>query len=229
MSSTPAAAGITEVRSAAAGEAGREQILEHLYGADFSRSGSGWVSGDGGDTVSRVDDASDRQISLAGAGRLDLVAAFTSYRWQYGIRGANGQTLGSARQSGSGFDVSGGFDLPAARTGNEATELFLRHPNGTHYESGDASDQVVTYRVSGAGRGDETLYFWEDWAPGRGSDMDFNDLVLRSSNRPAAAAADAAPHQTLSVPLPPAVWPGVAGIVGVAMLSARRRTRRSAR
>jgi hypothetical protein len=88
---------------------------------------------------------------------------------------------------------------------------------------------MVSYRVSGASGGDQTLYFWEDWARGRGSDMDFNDLVLRGSDFSGAVTARAtAPQQTASVPLPPAVWPGVTGLVGIAALTARRRLRRSA-
>jgi hypothetical protein len=221
-----ASAGLTDVRPAAPGEVGQEQILERLYNADFARSGSSWVSGDRGITVSRIDDASDRQLGATAPGHIDLVAAFTGYRWQYGVQDGARHTLASARQSGSGFDVSGGFDLPA---GANASELFLQHANGRRYQSADATDQMVSYRVSGASSGDQTLYFWEDWARGRGSDMDFNDLVLRGSDMTGAVAAQAAaPQQTASVPLPPAVWPGVAGLVGIAALSARRRLRRPA-
>src|SRR3954447_19441194 len=86
VSSGIASAGLTDVRSAAPGEVGQEQILERLYNADFSRSGSSWVSGDRGITVSRVDDASDRQFGAAAPHHIDLVAAFTGYRWQYGVQ-----------------------------------------------------------------------------------------------------------------------------------------------
>ena len=130
-----ASAGLTDVRPAAAGEAGHEQILEHLYGVDFDRSGADWVSDAGGLRVRRVDDSSDGRVSLEGARRLDLVAAFTSYRWDFGVRSADGRTLGSASQSGSGFDADGGFAVSG--DGDDAAELYLQHANGTSYASRD--------------------------------------------------------------------------------------------
>ena len=77
--------------------------------------------------------------------------------------------------------------------------------------------------------GEETLLFWEDWSRARGSDADFNDLVFRASGLDldgggAAGAGDAA--AAVSIPLPPAAWPGAAGLVGVGMVTVRLYRRR---
>ena len=219
-----AVAGLTDVRSAANGEVGHEQILERLYGVDFSASGADYVGGDV--TVRRLDDAGDGRLRFDAPGRLELVGAFTGWQWDYSLENAAGERVDSGSQTGSGFDVGGGFDVPA---GDGPFEMVLDHSSGRQYRSGDPVDQMVSYSVTGADGGDAALFFWEDWSRREGSDADFNDLVFRAPglNAGTGAAAVADVPGAVSIPLPPAAWPGAAGLAGVAMVAARRFRRRS--
>ena len=217
-----AVAGLTDVRPAAAGEASHEQILERIYGGDFAASGTDFVGG--GVTVRRVDDTADRALRFDSPGRLDLVAAFTGWQWDYSLRDGAGNRVGTASQRGSGFDTSGGFDVAAG----DSFEMVLDHASGRRYRSTDAVDQLVTYEVLGADRGDETLLFWEDWSRRKDSDADFNDLVFRASvdlSGGADASGGDAPA-AVSIPLPPAAWPGAAGLLWDGMVAVRRYRRR---
>ena len=219
-----AVAGLTEVRSAANGEVGHEQILERLYGGDFSASGADYVGGDV--AVRRLDDAGDGRLRLNSGTRLDLVGAFTGWQWDYSLENAAGQRVGAGSQTGSGFDVSGGF---AAPEGSGPFEMVLDHASGRQYRSGDSVDQMVSYAVTDADGGDATLFFWEDWSRREGSDMDFNDLVFRATTPDVGGAAPAAVGDVpgpVSIPLPPAVLPGVMGLAGVGMVAMRRFRRR---
>ena len=223
LGATPAVAGLTDVRPAEGGEVGHEQILERLYGGDFSASGADFSGG--GVTVRRVDDSADRTLDFDAPGRLELVAAFTGWQWDYSLRDSAGSRVGSASQAGVGFGAGGGFDV--AKGGE--FEMVLDHASGRQYRSGDSLDQLVTYEVARADGGEETLLFWEDWSRARGSDADFNDLVFRASGLDldgggAAGAGDAA--AAVSIPLPPAAWPGAAGLVGVGMVTVRLYRRR---
>ena len=219
-----AVAGLTDVRSAANGEAGHEQILERVYGVDFSASGADYLGGDV--TVRRLDDAGDGQLRFDAPGRLELVGAFTGWQWDYSLENAAGERVGSGSQTGSGFDVGGGFDVPA---GDGPFEMILDHSSGRQYRSSDALDQMVSYVVSGAEGGDATLLFWEDWSRREGSDADFNDLVFRAPalNLGTGAAAVADVPGPVSIPLPPAVVPGAVGLMGVGMVAVRRFRRRA--
>lgn len=218
-------AGLTDVRAAAAGEATHEQILEQVYGADFAASGTDFTAG--GMTVRRVDDGADGRFRLDAPRRLDLVAAFTGWQWDFSLKNSSGGRVGSASQSGSGFDASGGFDVAAG----DSFEMVLDHSSGRQYRSTDALDQLVTYEVLGADGGEERLFFWEDWSRRKGSDQDFNDLVLRAwsgdlAGGGAAAVGDDGSAAAVSIPLPPAAWPGAAGLIGVGMVAVRRFRRR---
>lgn len=215
-------AGLTDVRPAAGGEVGHEQILERIYGSDFAASGADFVGGDV--TVRRVDDAADRSIRFDAPRRLDLVAAFTGWQWDYSLRDASGNSVGSASQSGSGFDVGGGFDVAAG----DSFEMVLDHQSGRSYRSGDSLDQLVTYDVTRADGGEDTLLFWEDWSRAKGSDGDFNDLVFRASSLDSGGGTVGgdAPAAAVTIPLPPAVLPGAAGLLGVGMVAMRRFRRR---
>ena len=220
-----AVAGLTDVRPAAAGEATHEQILERVYGGDFAASGSDYTAGDV--TVRRVDDGADGRFSFDAPRRLDLVAAFTGWQWDYSLRNGSGARAGSASQGGSGFDVSGGFDVAAG----DSFEMVLDHASGRQYRSSDELDQLVTYEVTGADGGEERLFFWEDWSRRKGSDQDFNDLVFRAwsgdfGGGGAAAVTDDGAAGAVSIPLPAAAWPGAAGLVGVGMFAVRRFRRR---
>ena len=219
-----AVAGLTDVRSAANGEVGHEQILERLYGVDFAASGADYSGGDV--TVRRIDDAADTHLRLDSGSRLELVGAFTGWQWEYSLEDAAGQRVGSGSQTGSGFNVGGGFDVPA---GDGTFEMVLDHSSGRQYRSGDAVDQMVSYAVTGADGGNATLFFLEDWSRREGSDMDFNDLVFRATNPNFGGAAPAAVGDApgpVSIPLPPAVLPGVMGLAGVGMVAVRRFRRR---
>ena len=220
-----AVAGLTDVRPAAAGEATHEQILEHVYGVDFAASGSDFSGG--ALTVRRVDDGADGRFGFDTPRRLDLVAEFTGWQWDYSLRDGSGNRVGSGSQSGSGFDTGGGFDVAAG----DSFEMVLDHASGRQYRSSDVLDQLVTYEVSGADGVDERLFFWEDWSRRKGSDQDFNDLVFRAwsgglAGGGAAAVGDDGSAGAVSIPLPPAAWPGAAGLIGVGMVAVRRYRRR---
>jgi hypothetical protein len=227
----PARAGLTDVRPAANGEVGHEQILERLYGVDFAASGAGYSGG--GIDVSRVDDGADRVVSFDEPRRVDLVAAFTGWEWDIGLEDTSGRRVATASQNGIGFDATGGFDVPA---GSGPLALTIEHASGRQYRSGDSLDQLVTYEVSGAGGEgavDDTLFFWENWSRREGSDADFNDLVLRSTagvdggglgEGPAGGGGNA-PAAT-SIPLPSAAWPGAVGLFGVTWVAVRRYRKR---
>jgi len=224
LGAPPAVAGLTDVRPAAAGEVGHEQILEQIYGGDFAASGSDFVGG--GVTVRRVDDSADRTLDFDAPGRLDLVAAFTGWQWDYSLHDASGNRVGSGSQTGSGCDAGGGFDVAAPGS----YEMVLDHQSGRQYRSGGSLDQLVSYEITRGDGGEETLLFWEDWSRAKRSDADFNDLVFRASSLDlgggGAVGAGDAPAAAVSIPLPPAVFPGAAGLIGVGMVAVRRYRRR---
>jgi hypothetical protein len=223
VGSQQANAGLTEIRSPAAGEPGQEQILERLYNVDLSASGADFVGS--GLTVRRVDDSADGRFSFDAPRRLDLVAAYTGWQWDYSLQDSSGRRVAAGSQQGSGFNTSGGLDVPA----NQSLEMVLNHRSGQVRRSSDTLDQLVTYDVTGADGATSRVFFWEDWARSRGSDRDYNDLVFRASplaNLAGAGAAAATPNGPVSVPLPPAVWQGAAGLLGVSTIAVRRYRRR---
>ena len=225
VGSTAAFAGLTEVRPAANGEPGQEQILERLYNVDLSASGADFVGS--GVTVHRVDDNADAVFSFDAPRRLDLVAAYTGWQWDYSLRDSTGRRVASGSQQGSGFNTSGGVDVPA----NRSLEMVLNHRSGQVRRSSDALDQLVTYDVTGEDGASSRVFFWEDWSRRQGSDRDYNDLVFRASPQAdlaggGGATAGATPAGPVSVPLPPAVWQGAAGLLGVGTIAVRRFRRR---
>jgi hypothetical protein len=225
VGSLSAHAGLTEIRSPAAGEPGQEQILERLYNVDLSASGADFVGGSV--RVHRVDDSADGRFSFDGPRRLDLVAAYTGWQWDYSLQDSSGRRVASGSQRGSGFNTTGGIDVPA----NQSLEMVLNHRSGQVRRSSDARDQLVSYDVTGANGETSRVLFWEDWARSRGSDRDYNDLVFRATSTGdlsggGSAAAGAAPSGPVSVPLPPSVWQGAAGLLGVGTIAVRRYRRR---
>ena len=225
VGSQQAHAGLTEIRSPAAGEPSQEQILERLYNVDLSASGADFVGS--GVTVHRVDDSGDHRFSFDSPRRLDLVAAFTGWQWDYSLQDSSGRRVASGSQQGSGFNTTGGIDVPA----NQSLEMVLNHRSGQVRRSSDALDQLVSYDVTGADSATSRVLFWEDWARSRGSDRDYNDLVFRATSAGdlfggGSAAAGATPDGPVSVPLPPAVWQGAMGLLGVSMIAVRRYRRR---
>jgi hypothetical protein len=223
LGSQRADAGLTEVRSPAAGEPGQEQILERLYNVDLTASGADFVGG--GVTVHRVDDGADARFSFDAPRRLDLVAAFTGWQWDYSLQESSGRRVAAGMQRGSGFNTSGGIDVPA----NQSLEMVLTHRSGQVRRSSDVLDQLVSYDVTGADGATSRVLFWEDWARSRGSDRDYNDLVFRATSAGdlfGGGSAAATPDGPVSVPLPPAVWQGAMGLLGVSMIAVRRYRRR---
>jgi hypothetical protein len=225
VGSQQANAGLTEIRSPAAGEPGQEQILERLYNVDLSASGADFVGS--GITVHRVDDAADGRFSFDAPRRLDLVAAFTGWQWDYALQDSSGRRVASRTQQGSGFNTNGGVDVPV----NQSLEMVLNHRSGQVRRSSDVLDQLVSYDVTGADGATSRVFFWEDWARSRGSDRDYNDLVFRATalgdlSGGGSATAGATPDGPVSVPLPPAVWQGAMGLLGVSMIAVRRYRRR---
>jgi len=220
LTGSNADAGLTPIGPAGAHEATQEQILEHVYGAGLSRSGSDFV-GPNGLTIRRVDDAADRSIAFDGPTRVDLVAAFTDWKWDYSMRDAAGRRVGGGSQAGSGFDAHGGFTVSGDR---KHLQFVLDHGANHELRSDDSVDQLVTYTVSGPDGRNETMFFWEDWTRRQHPLGDFNDLVFRAVPTGAnsdGSAVKAAPS-AVSIPLPPGAWTGAAGLLGVMVASARR-------
>jgi hypothetical protein len=234
---TPTAqAGFTKVQQAKrASGPSHEQILEHVYGGDFVADSSGLgFSSDTGVTVTRLDDAADGTWH----GTMESarsVAAFGRNPRATGYFGgsAGGRFSKLIDTGGRKFDVSGVCDTATAvdgelsfGRGRKANRVY----SSVAENNRDDADHLVSYEVhsAGADAGSSTyLLFWEDKL-GRRSDRDFNDLVVEirtASTASDAAATAAAISEPLLIPLPPALWSGLGGLVGLGAFGAVRRSR----
>jgi hypothetical protein len=130
-----------------------------------------------------------------------------------------GESGGSAELlfgvTGNCFDVSGS----ASNLSLGGKEFrFVRTGEGETFTSSDADnivghDQMVTYHLTGNGL-NRYLLFFEDASAMQSSDWDFNDLVVEIDG--------ASPH---AIPLPPAIWSGLAMLVTGGLWNARARVR----
>ena len=221
-----------------------EQILERVYGGDFVSDSSGLnFSSDSGVTVTRLDDteaagaASTDEIWNARILSARAVAAFGRGKRMAGYfaTGTNGQLSKLFDAAGRKFDVSGACDSATSvdgelcfARGRKANRMF----SSVAASNRDGTDHLVSYQVQTPG-GDEGaatyLLCWEDRL-GKRSDRDYNDMVIELKTTPtlagAAATAAAAISEPLLIPLPPALWSGLGGLVGLGVFGAVRRSKR---
>jgi hypothetical protein len=215
-----ARAGFTRVNShPPPREANQEQILEHVYGGNFKADGLNFSNGTLAAT--RIDDADDMTWTQQ-VGGVRPLANFAKRKQALGFfDDAAGTSNQLFSLTGSKFDVIGGVTTAATarldgaiRTGRSenVAKAFSSLPS----ENRDQLDHLVSYRLSGPEIENPTyVLFWEDkW--GRNSDFDFNDLVVEVT-----ASSD-----PLMIPLPPAAWPGLAGLALIGIVGGCRRARR---
>src|SRR5688572_1240486 len=227
-------AGFSTVKAPPSSEAGHAQILSQAYGAAFSASGANFTSGSM--TATRLEDSSDYAVmdmlvgDASGSGdecwsngmlSVRAIARFAGYEQTLGIvDGASGS--GSFQElftiSGYGTDVRGsivGLDV-CGKTfrfarGGGGGEMFT----SLAADNFASTDQMVSYKLSGAGAVDKYLLFFEDGADA-GSDRDYNDMVVEITAL--------APGSV--IPLPPSVWSGLVLLVTGGLWNARAALRR---
>jgi len=217
-----------------------EQILEHLYGGEFAADVSGLnFTNDAGVTVTRLNDTADVSWS-ANIASARTVAAFGRKLRTGSYFGASdgGRITQLMETAGRKFDVSGVCDIPATADGElcfgrgrKANRVYSSVYSSGAESNRDGADHLVTYQVysgSAADNGTATyLLCWEDKL-GRRSDRDFNDMVVEirtATTANEAAASAAAISEPLLIPLPPAVWSGLSGLIGLGAFGAVRRSR----
>jgi hypothetical protein len=205
--------------------ASHERILEQVYGGNFVADSSGLSFSNGsGVTVTRLDDDTEPQWVGHGVSA-GAVAAFSGKARSARYFGSATNANPLLRVSGRGFEVQG--EGSSSELGSELLLTTGRNHKARTFSSvadsnSDGMDHLVAYEVKGrAQQASVYLLCWEDRFARR-SDRDYNDLVieLRSTE---AAAAQAPLSQPLLIPLPPAAWPGLAGLLAVAWGSGRRK------
>lgn len=216
-------AGMTALKAPPTSEVGHEQILEHVYGGNFSKVGDDFYSGSV--SAKRLDDwmssigvqslkqgecgySTDRLF----CGKFDVraVARFSGNSQSLGVVGESSGSHKLLSVSGSGFDINNAhatLDL-----GNE-TFKWSRWGDSGYQTSVDTDnldfrDHMATYVIEGLpGQTSPTfMLFWEDLnrtasMPLKRSWADYNDLVLEVKS---------AAH---AVPLPA---PAIAGLIMLA-------------
>jgi len=225
---TPSFAGFTPINANESGEPNQLQILDHVYGGSFTKDGNDFANG--AITATRVDDSQDQIWSQTDAiVSARAVASFNTLTEAFGyFNGASGgsfHTLFTA--SGTGFNVSGNSGTVPMTTpyrlgrGGEGT---LFSSNGA--ENVDQRDHLVTYAITGVpgtpANVQTWMLFWED-LPAPSSDFDFNDFVVEMKTDPPATAST----PPLLIPLPPAAWTGLSGLMGLGLVGGIRRFCRS--
>lgn len=223
-----------------------ERILERVYGGNFVADAARLhFSNESGVTVTRLDDgaASDRSTGPGGAGRDDLwnarvvsaraVASFAGAKRTaayFGTR-SDGQVSRLLESGGRRFDVIGATGGAADVAGElwfgrgrRASRAFSSVANANR----DGVDHLVTYRVTRADGAEPVstyLLCWEDKL-GRRGDRDYNDRVIELRTHSGEVATAAAASEPLLIPLPPALWSGLAGIIVLGGIRGTRCLRR---
>ena len=228
MAAPSAEGGYTAVKqSKRRNEVSHERILEHVYGGNFAADSTGLsFSNESGVTVTRVDDAADeswagRRVSAR------AVAAFSRGRKTAGYFGASSR--GSVEKmldaSGRKFDVGGTGETDSPLEGGLVFGKNGRR--GRTFSSvasanADGMDHLVSYEVKGLSGQQASVFLlcWEDKFSRR-SDRDFNDLVVEM--QAGEAATRSALAEPLLIPLPPAAWTGLAGLLSLGVASVVRR------
>ncbi len=225
-------AGLTTVAPPPTGEATHLSILDHVYGSGFMDMGGGVLSNGahtasriddfaaGGGTGLPLNlvfgtpglPVTD-QIWTDGIAQASAVAKYAAYSQEFGFDNGSGyQKLFDVNVTGpSGFDIAG---ASAATFSPGSLWQWARSGTGGTFYSNEASnvdqlDHLVSYQITGASiKPNETVWLlmWED-LPGplsgmRGSDRDFNDLVVEVHAR--------------IIPVPGSVLLGAVGLAFVA-------------
>lgn len=220
-----AEAGFTKVNAPPDAELSHRAILSYTYGGSFTAITGGMSFTNGAITATRLED-------FGAGGTLDecwdgdILSARALGRWagyeqKLGIvAGESG--AGSFQEllsvAGNGINVTGsasvkkmsGQEFRFARGGGGELMTSMAADNR------GAVDQMVSYRLDGLpGAGTTYLLGFEDLGPGANSDWDYNDLVVEVTTGNAVVA----------VPLPPAVWSGLAMLLSGGLWGARTRVR----
>jgi hypothetical protein len=230
VSVSPARAGYTAVKQPKRGAGpSHERILESVYGGNFVADAAGLsFSNESGVTVTRVEDGAGGDELWTGktiAARAVAAAAGKQRAAKYFGATVAGQPRDLVTTSGRQLTPADGSQQSAVVD----NELVFRQGNGRRAKAfssigaanKDGMDHLVTYEVKGLTGQQSSVYLlcWEDRFARR-SDRDYNDLVIEAK---AAEVASRAPlTEPLLIPLPPAAWPGLAGLGAVAW-SLRRR------
>lgn len=214
------------------------QILGHTYGGTFAASG-GVNFTNGAVTAQRLDDggggpgamtnlsaSTGGGVSTAdqcwGDGVLSAraIARFAGSDQIFGI--VDGDAGGSFERlfdvTGWGTNVTGSADNVDLSGQNFR---FARAGRGdATFTSSDAdnffgADQMVSYHVTGPNGLSKYVLFFEDVGAHLDSDWDFNDMVIEVTSLSAPSA----------IPLPPAVWSGLAVLITGGLWNARARLR----
>lgn len=225
-------AGMTSLKAPPVSEAGHEQILERVYGGNFSKVGDDYYNGNV--SAKRLDDwLSDASVQSLKSGEcgyatdqyfcgefsVRALAKFSGNSQSIGVLGKSGDLHKLLKVDGYGFDVSGGSatlnlgneTFKWARWGDSGYQTSLKTDNL------DLRDHLATYVVEGL-PGQQTptfVLFWEDLnrtatMPMKRSWADYNDLVLEVKS----IAANA-------IPLPA---PAIAGLITLAGMIWKRRS-----
>jgi len=233
--SSQAQAGFTEIQSQRGrrGDANHREIIEHVYGGNFSRDGVNFSNGDV--TATRLDDfgaARTDEIWNTEVVSARAVASFAKKNQTFGfLGGASGGEFNKLFDlSGKRFNVSGSAENVSVVDGAirfARSERRLAQALSTlSSENRDNMDHVITYQINGAGESPTYLMFWEDlW--GRRADWDFNDLVVQVQT--SGGGIDDAGGDPVMVPVPPAVWTGLSGLLGLGALGGLGKVRRLVR
>lgn len=229
-SCTTAMAGFTDVRKVPTFEHSQERVFEQLYGGDFTRIGTDFFNG--GISIRRVDDGMTHTPSMSMA--KGTIGDTTDETWAgakvtikpLGRWSGNSQSL-SINDGGKVsklFDVSGyGYsinDVSVTRDLFGKNIEFIREGDSGRHSSitannADGRDHMITYEVLGlSGKDKVWVMMWEDLnlspllTKGRTS-ADYNDLIVEM--------------RATAVPLPAAVWAGLAVVGGATVLRKRFR------
>lgn len=207
-----------------------ERILEHVYGGDFVSDATGLnFSNNPGVTVTRLEDSGpgqtdeiwNRQIlsarAVAASDRKSKTAAYFGASTDGGVQKV-------VQSTGRGFDLANSGQVDALAAGD------LRFGSGNRRKmfssvasaNRDGMDHLVTYEVNGLSGQPASVYLmcWEGKFTQR-SDRDYNDLVIEVQAAPVAQANPFS--EPLLIPLPAAVWSGLSGLIGVALIRPLRR------
>jgi hypothetical protein len=200
-------------------ELGHAAILSHAYGGDFAADGLNFTNGT--ITAVRVEDFGGASADQCWAGELLSARALARFGGFEQTLGLFGGSAGGACEdlftiSGTGFNVGGaigGLDVSGDAF------RFARGGGGELFSSLDSEntaghDHLVTYRLAGPAGEDRYVLFFEDASAVQDSDWDFNDMVVEITG--------ASPH---AIPLPPAVWSGLAVLLTGGLWNARARVR----
>ena len=202
------------------------QVFDHAYGGTFKQDGLNFSNGDV--TAARVDDGQDQiwhqADAIVGA---RAIASFAFLRQSFGFYGgtSGGTFTPLFDVTGTGFNVGGESgalpmtnDYRVAR-GGEGDAFSSRSSDNR-----DGRDHLITYAVTGLPHQPSNvstwMLFWED-VPAPAADFDFNDLVVELKTDPPLGVGT----PPVAIPLPPAVWTGLSGLIGLATIGACRRLR----